>query len=102
MTHKEKRTLFTWLEKQGALKKYRVNRFKLTTPDDLPWRAYKFLSIEEAIVDAFNWGQTLEGSGSISNPLGWAFYWRGISEGYDFWNKLDIEWCYYLRSLKHK
>jgi hypothetical protein len=76
MTHIEKRTLFAWLEKQGALKKYRVNRFKLTTSDDLPWRAYKYLSIEEAIVDAFNWGQTLEGS--------------------IYWINIHIKWLHYL------
>jgi hypothetical protein len=76
MTHIEKRTLFAWLEKQGALKKYRVNRFKLTTPNDLPWRAYRYLSIEEAIVDAFNWGQTLEGSG--------------------YWVNIHMKWIHYL------
>ena len=76
MTHIEKRTLFTWLEKQGALKKYRVNRFKLTIPYYLPWRAYKYLSIEEAIVDAFDWGQTLEGS--------------------DYWVNIHMKWIHYL------
>jgi hypothetical protein len=76
MTHKQKRILFTWLEKQGALKKYRVNRFKLTTPNDLPWRAYKCLPIEEAIMDAFNWGQTPEGSG--------------------YWVSLHVSWLHYL------
>ena len=78
MTRVEKRLLFNWLEKQGALKKYRVNRFKLTTPNDLPWRAYRYLSIEEAIIDAFNWGQTLEGSGYwVSIHLNWLQYLRG-------------------------
>ena len=76
MTYTEKRLLFNWLEKQGALKKYRVNRFKLTTPNDLPWRAYRYLSIKEAIVDAFNWGQTLEGS--------------------DYWVNIHMKWIYYL------
>lgn len=75
MTYTEKRVLFNWLKKQGALTKYRVNRFKLTTPNDLPWRAYRYLSIEEAIVDAFNWGQTLEGSGYwVSLHLYWLQY----------------------------
>ena len=78
MTHIEKRTLFTWLEKQGALKKYRVNRFKLTTLNDLPWRSYKCLSIEEAIIDAFNWGQTPEGSG--------------------YWVKIHVNWLQYLEN----
>ena len=78
MTHREKRIFFNWLKKQGALKKYRVNRFKLTTPNDLPWRAYRYLSIEEAIVDAFNWGQTLEGSGYwVSLHLHWLQYLNG-------------------------
>jgi hypothetical protein len=78
MTYTEKRVLFNWLKKQGALKKYRVNRFKLTTPDDLPWRAYRYLSIEEAIVDAFNWGQTLEGS--------------------RYWINIHMKWIHYLRN----
>lgn len=78
MTYTEKRVLFNWLKKQGSLKKYRVNRFKLTTPNDLPWRAYRYLSIEEAIVDAFNWGQTLEGSGYwVSLHLHWLQYLNG-------------------------
>lgn len=76
MTHKEKRILFNWLKKRDALKKYRINRFKLTTPRDLPWRAYRYLPVEEAIVDAFNWGQTLEGSA----------YWLGI----------HLHWLQYL------
>lgn len=78
MTRVEKRLLFNWLEKQGALKKYRVNRFKLTTPDDLPWRAYKCLMIEDAIIDAFNWGDTPERSGYWVNiHLKWHQYLRG-------------------------
>lgn len=77
MTHVEKRFFFAWLKKQGALKKYRVNRFKLTTPGDLPWRAYRFLSIEEAIIDAFNWGETPEGLRYwISMHLNWLRYFR--------------------------
>jgi hypothetical protein len=76
MTFKEKRIFFNWLQKHGALKKYKVNRFKLTTPDDLPWRAYKCLAIEEAVVDAFNWGQTLEGSG--------------------YWVSIHVKWLHYL------
>lgn len=78
MTFKEKRIFFNWLQKNGALKKYKVNRFKLTTPDDLPWRAYKCLAIEEAIVDAFNWGQTPEGSG--------------------YWVSIHIYWLQYLEN----
>jgi hypothetical protein len=80
MTHKQKRKFFDWLQKQGALKAYKRarHRRKILPP---------FESYEEM---------------SISNPLGWAFYWRGTSEGYDFWNKLDIKWRYYLQSLKHK
>lgn len=77
MLHAEKRILFNWLKKQGALKKYRVNRFKLTTPDDVPWRTYRYLSLEEAIIDAFNWGQTLEGSG--------------------YWVRIHVSWVQYLR-----
>jgi hypothetical protein len=80
MTHKQKRKFFDWLQKHGALKAYKRarHRRKILPP---------FESYEEM---------------SISNPLGWAFYWRGTSEGYDFWNKLDIKWRYYLQSLKHK
>ena len=76
MTFKEKRIFFNWLQKNGALKKYKVNRFKLTTLDDLPWRAYKYLAIEEAVVAAFNWGQTLEGS--------------------RYWVNLHVNWLHYL------
>ena len=78
MTRVEKRLLFNWLEKQGALKKYRVNRFKLTRPSDLPWRAYKYLSIEEVIIDAFNWGETSEGSAYwVGMHVSWVQYLRG-------------------------
>lgn len=73
MTHKQKRIFFNWLQRRGALKAYKRARHqqKMLPP---------FESYEEM---------------TISNPLGWAFKWRYTSEGFDFWNKLDIEWYYF-------
>ena len=80
MTLKEKRTFFNWLQKHGALKAYKRARYqqKMQPP---------FESYEEMFID---------------NPIVWSFHWIKTPEGFDFWNKLDIEWYDFLRSLKNK
>ena len=78
MTHKQKRIFLNWLQKHSALKAYKRARHqqKMTPP---------FEPYEEI---------------SFSNSIGWAFTWRETSEGFDFWNNLDIEWRNW--SLKYK
>lgn len=80
MTNKHKRIFFNWLQKHGALKAYKRARYqqKMTPPFD---------SYEEM---------------SISSPIGWAFHWIKTPEGFDFWNKLDIEWHDHFWSLINK
>lgn len=70
MTHKQKRKFFDWLQKHNALKAYKRARYQQKIRP--PFGTYDEMS--------------------ISNPIGWSFSWRKTSEGFDFWNKLDIEW----------
>lgn len=80
MTYREKRIFFNWLQKQGALKAYKLARHhqKIISP---------FESYEEM---------------SINNPIGWAFNWIKTPEGPNFWRNLCFKWSDYLRVLKHK
>lgn len=80
MTHKQKRIFFNWLQKHGALKAYKLARHRQKmAPPFAPYEAIP-----------------------ISNPIGFAFHWVKTPEGYDFWDKLELKWRNYCRSLKHK
>lgn len=80
MTHKQKRKFFDWLQKHNALKAYKRARHQQKMQS--PFESYEKMP--------------------ISNPIGWSFHWIKTPEGFKFWNKLDIEWYDFFRSLKNK
>ena len=81
MTHKQKRIFFNWLQKHGVLEQYKQNRFAYSRKCQAHDNSYALLPFRYAID---------------------AFVWRETPEGYDFWNKLDLEWHDHFRSLKRK
>ena len=68
MTHKQKRILFNWLHKQGALHKYKRARYTYSHMKSASFRSYKQILFFGAIISGFDWTCTLEGS----------FYWVDI------------------------
>lgn len=69
MTHKQKRILFNWLHKQGALYQYKKARYEYRHRDCEFFRSYTQLSFGGAIIAGFDWGLTLEG----------VYYWVDIN-----------------------
>ena len=79
MTYKEKRILFNWLYKQGALRKYKKARYEYSHIKRA-FRSYTQLNFIEAIIGSFDWGSTLEGS----------FYWVDLHRAWKrFLQKYD-------------
>lgn len=69
MTHKQKRILFNWLYKQGALYKYKRARYEYSQRTHACFNSYTQLSFRGALIASFDWSSTLEG----------AFYWVNIN-----------------------
>lgn len=81
MTHKQKRILFNWLHKQGALYKYKRARYAFSHTKCDCFTSYTQLSFKGAIIAGFDWGSTLEGS----------FYWVDIHTAWKkFLQKNDL------------
>ena len=74
MTHKEKRAVFNWLQKRGALKAYKRARYQVFNRNTRyrHWNPYKYLS--------------------FSDPFFWAFNWEATNEGHLYWEKLQEQW----------
>lgn len=75
MTLKEKRIFFNWLQKQGALKQYKRNRFAFLKRNSYLC-SYALLPFSYAVD---------------------AFVWRHTPEGFDFWITLDHAWTLFAR-----
>lgn len=69
MTHKEKRTFFNWLQKQGALQHYKKNRhlFLIDSSRHLTLIPYTTLFLINAISAAFTQVNTEQGETYWSN-----------------------------------
>jgi hypothetical protein len=80
MTHKQKRILFNWLHKQGALHRYKKARYAYSHQNCESFRSYAQLSFGGAIIAGFDWSLSLEG----------AFYWVDINVAWrEFLQKND-------------
>lgn len=79
MTHKQKRIFFNWLQKQNALKAFKVARHKECNHTLLhPWEKYEQLSIDD--------------------PFSWAFSWARTSQGSLYWENICLKWFIYYRN----
>jgi hypothetical protein len=76
MTLKEKRIFFNWLQKQGALKQYKRNRFAYSHKCHTRANSYALMPFSYAVD---------------------AFVWRHTPEGFDFWTTLDYAWTLFAR-----
>lgn len=77
MTREEKRTFFNWLQQNGALERFKRNRFNfLRTYKNSGWANYRSYAQLPYLC-----------------AVDYAFIWSDTPEGYIFWQKLDDAWC---------